>query len=444
MHARMVGKQSVCLRRLGGGRAGEVRFGRFLANPRVTMNDLVDGACDGIGARSAGRHVLAIEDTSEINYQGHVGRVKGLGTVGNGTDLGLFLHPVLAVDADDGACLGLAHLHLWQRQEGKAPNYRHLPIEDKESFRWIEAAKAAGKRLPQAARMTVVADREADIYELWARLPDARTDLLVRAGQDRALITESGQRLFAWIAVQAVAGSYRLTLPAIAGKRSAHEALLLVRFGQIVLKKPQSSLDKKAPASLTLNIIEVVEDVSTVVGNEPPIHWRLLTTHAVTTLAEARQCIEWYCQRWHIEQMFRTLKRQGLNLESSLIEDGDRLEKLAVLAVSAAVRTMQLTLARAGRTQRPATDAFVAEEIEVLRHIQPTLEGKTEKQKNPHPLATLAWAAWIIARLGGWKGYASERKPGPLTMLHGLQSFSSICQGWVLARRMGGEDVCIR
>lgn len=444
MHARLVGRQSVCLRQLGGGRAGEVRFGRFLANPRVTINDLVDGACDGIGTRSAGRHVLAIEDTSEINYQRHAGRVKGLGTVGNGTDLGLFLHPVLAVDADDGACLGLAHLHLWQRREGKTPNHRGLPIEDKESFRWIEAAKVAGKRLPQAARMTVVADREADIYELWARLPDARTNLLVRAGQDRALVTESGQRLFAWIAAQAIAGSYRLTLPAITGKRSAHDALLLVRFGQVVLKRPQSGSDKKAPASLTLNIIEVVEDVSTVVGNEPPIHWRLLTTHAVTTLAEARQCIEWYCQRWHIEQMFRTLKRQGLNLESSLIEDGDRLEKLAVLAVSAAVRTMQLTLAREGRTRRPDTDAFVTEEIDLLRHLQPTLEGKTEKQKNPHPIATLAWAAWIIARLGGWKGYASERKPGPLTMLHGLQSFSSIRQGWALARSMGEKDVCIR
>lgn len=446
MHARMVARQSVCLRQLGGGRAGEVRFGRFLGNARVTVDALIHGACAGIERRSAGRHVLSIQDTSEINYQGHAGRVKGLGTVGNGTDLGLFLHPVLAVDADDGACLGLAHLHLWQRRKGKAPNYRKLPIEDKESYRWIDAAQSGRKRLKQAARITVVADREADIYELWHRLPDARTDLLIRACRDRSLVTDTDQTLFAWIGAQPVQGSYRLMLPAVAGKRSAHEALLKVRFSRVALKKPLHCSDKAAPESLTLNIIDVEEDAGTVVGQEEPIHWRLLTSHAVTTLDQARQCIGWYCQRWHIEQMFRTLKRQGLALESSLIEEGERLEKLAVLAASAAVRTMQLTLAREGKTARPATDAFTEEEIELLRHVQPTLEGKTEKQKNPHPPTTLAWAAWIIARLGGWKGYASERKPGPITMLHGLQSFSSIHEGWSIARRLTMEvkDVCIR
>ena len=164
----------------------------------------------------------------------------------------------------------------------------------------------------------------------------------------------------------------------------------------------------------------------------------------MTTLEQARQCIDWYCQRWQIEQMFRTLKRQGLNLESSLVGEAGRLEKLAVLAASAAVRTMQLTLARAGKTARPATDAFDQKEVEVLRHLQPTLEGKTGKQRNPHPLESLAWAAWIIARLGGWKGYACERKPGPITMLHGLKGFSSIHQGWSIARSENRKDVCIR
>jgi hypothetical protein len=79
-----------------------------------------------------------------------------------------------------------------------------------------------------------------------------------------------------------------------------------------------------------------------------------------------------------------------------------------------------------------------------LQHVQPTLEGKTEKQKNPHPPNTLAWAAWIIARLGGWKEYACARKPGPITMLHSLQAFSDIQQGWMLALERTGRNVCIR
>jgi hypothetical protein len=103
---------------------------------------------------------------------------------------------------------------------------------------------------------------------------------------------------------------------------------------------------------------------------------------------------------------------------------------------------MQLTMAREGLNDRPATDCFNAAEIELLYSIGPAQEGKTAKQKNPHAPSSLAWGSWIIARLGGWKGYASERKPGPLTMLHGLQAFANILTGWALAR--GLSDVCIR
>lgn len=410
----------------------------------MSTNALVQGACADVGARSAGRHVLAIQDTTEINYQAHARRVSGLGTVGNGTDVGFFLHPVLVVDAQERACFGLAHLHLWQRRQGKAENYRALPVEAKESHRWISAIEAGRERLAAAAKITVVADREADIFEMWSRLPNERTELLIRASRDRALCTDTGMMLFEWIGRQPVQGRYRVTLPKVAGKRSAHEAVLQVRFASVTIKKPRHCSDPAAPEKLTLSIIEVIEEAETVVAGEAPIHWRLLTTHPVTTLAQARQCIDWYCQRWHIEQMFRILKRQGLDVESSWLETGERLEKMVILASAAAVRTLQLTLAREGQTQRPASDAFTSDEIELLHHVQPTLEGKTEQQKNPHPLNTLAWAAWIIARLGGWKGYASERPPGPITMLHGLQAFSGIQQGWQLALGRRSKDVCIR
>ena len=432
----MVAQQTVCLRQLGAVRAGEVRFGRFLANKNVTMHELRSGVCAPTLARCAGRHVLAIQDTTEINYQNHARRVSELGTVGNGSDLGLFLHPVLTVDAEDGACLGLADLHIWQRLHGKSPDYKKQPIEEKESYRWLEAPQRARECLQSAAKVTVVADREADIYELWSRIPDPNTELLIRAGRDRNLVTHTDQKLFEWIAEQPIRGEYILSLPAIANKRTAHDALMHVRFEQVTIKKPQSCSDKKAPKQLTLNMIEVVEDPGTVVGKEKPIHWRLLTTHPVSTLAQALQCIEWYCSRWQIEQFFRTLKKQGLNVESSLVEKGERLEKLVVLAASAAVRSMQLTLAREGNTTRPASDTFTKEEQDFLDHLQPELEGKTDKQKNPHEKRTLAWSSWIIARLGGWKGYSSERKPGPITMLHGLQRFSSMQQGWLLARRL--------
>lgn len=433
----MISRQTVCLRQLAGNRAREVQFGRWLANDKVTPEELITQACHRTGKLAHGRHVLAIQDTTELNYQAHARRVSGLGTVGNGSDVGLFLHPLLAVDAADGTCLGLARVHHWLRTKKAAPNYRQLPIEDKESYRWLAVAEAGKNCLSDAALVTIVADRESDIYEEWARLPDERTQLLTRACRDRTLAT--GGTLYAWIDALPAQGTYCFDVPARPGKRSAHQARLSIRFGRITIKRSGSCPDKKAPKQIELNFVEVKELPESVVGNEAPIHWRLLTTHRVTCIEDALQCVDWYRQRWTIEQLFRTLKRQGLNVESSQVETGEGLIKLAYLAIQAVVRTMQLTLARDGGSSAQAADVFSTDEAEVLLRIQPTLEGKTEKQRNPHEPGSLAQAAWVIARLGGWKGYASEAKPGPITMLCGLQRLHAITQGWKLAK----EDVCI-
>ena len=433
----MVSQQSVCLRRLAGNRAREVQFGRWLANDKVTSEALLTNAYARTGAVAAGRHVLAIQDTSELNHQAHAGRVRGLGTVGNGSDLGLFIHPLLAVDATDGACLGLAHLHHWIRTKKAHPHYRRLPIERKESYRWLKVAEAGKKCLSEAAMVTVVADRESDIYEEWARLPDERTHLLTRVCRDRTLAT--GGKLFAWIDAQPVQGTYSFEVPARPGKRSAHRACLAVRFGRIAIKRPASCPDKRAPKQIELSVIEVKELPDSVIGNEEPIHWRLLTTHDIACFEDALRCVGWYRQRWNIEQLFRTLKQQGLKVESSQVQTAAGLTKLTCMAVQAAVRILQLTLARDGRHAAQASNVFDAQEIKILQRILPTLEGKTQKQKNPHHPGSLAHATWVVARLGGWKGYASEAKPGPITMLRGLQRLEAIYQGWKLAT----GDVCI-
>ncbi len=438
----MQAKRTVCLRQLGESRAGEVRFGRFLANPKVSTERLLNSICAPTAERAAGRHVLLIEDTTELNYQAHAQRVHDLGTVGNGRDAGLFLHPLLAVDAEHGACLGLAAIHMWLRTEGAKTNYRALPIEDKESYRWLSTAQAGKRCLSDAQHLTVIADRESDIYEMWARLPDARTDLLLRACRDRVALTEHGS-LFNWLSGLPMAGHYAFAVRARAGKRSAHEAVLDVRFGRVSIKRPLSCSDPQAPQSIAVSAIEVLECASTVVGEEAPIHWRLLSTHPVETLEDAQRLVDWYSQRWHIEQTFRSLKRQGLDVESSQVESAQGLMKLACLALDTAVRSMQLTLAREGQSHRPASDVFSCSDVAILSHLQITVEGRTAKQKNPHPAHSLAWAAWMIARLGGWKGYASERKPGPITMHHGLVSFALIASGWRAALGGGGQDVCM-
>ena len=224
----MISRQSVCLRRLADDRAQEVQFGRWLANDKVTPAQLLANAYARTSVAAVGRHVLAIHDTSELNYQAHARRVSGLGAVGNGSDVGMFVHPLLAVDAADGTCLGLAHLHQWIRTHRADPAYQRQPIEQKESYRWLEVAQAGKQCLSEAAMVTVVADRESDIYEEWARLPDAHTHLLTRACRDRTLA--AGGKLYAWLDAQPVQGHHDFDVPARPGKRSAHRARLSVRY----------------------------------------------------------------------------------------------------------------------------------------------------------------------------------------------------------------------
>lgn len=428
---RVIKRQTVCLRELADDRAEQAKFRRLLENESVTIEEMVSSRAAFAAAAAAGRHVLAIQDTSEINYQAKSGRKRGLGKVGNGTDVGLFVHPVIAVDATAHDLHGLVHAQVWRRTKSKAANYKELPIEDKESYRWIKGGDQAKAVLAEAAMVTIIDDREGDIFEKWDRLPDRRrVHLLTRANHDRAVA--GGGRLFKTLDGFIESHRYLLEVAERLGKRTARLAWMAVRFGLVRIRRPGNCSDPNAPDEIELYGIEARE--LNPPRGEQPIVWRLLTTHAVETFLQALAVIGWYRQRWHIEQVFRTLKRQGLRIEESVVEDGEALEKLAIIALVAAVMTMQLVLAwTPGSEGPPASRVFDGEQIKVLHAMQTKLQGRTEKQKNPFRPESLAWAAWTIARLGGWTGYNSDKSRGPITMRNGLERFNSIVEGFRLA-----------
>lgn len=295
-------------------------------------------------------------------------------------------------------------------------------------------AEQAKKTLSQTAMTTIIADRESDIYEEWARIPDAKTHLLTRVCRDRAL-AESGL-LYRTIDQWPVQAVYSIAVPARPKKRSAHEAKLALRFGRVTIKRPSQCKGTELPKSIDLTVVDVRELPESVVGDEEPIHWRLFTTHQVETVEQAKQIVDWYRLRWLIEQLFRILKKQGLDLESSQLEHADSLMKLAILAVQVAVTSLQLVLSRNDHTEQAISDVFNPKEILLLRVLLGQYEGQTRSQKNPYGNHQLAWAAWIIARIGGWKGYKSESPPGPITMLRGLREFAILYKGWTLQNEM--------
>ena len=428
---RMHERQSVCIRRLADDRAEQVRFGRFLSNKDVTVAEMIASRALLTAAAAVGRDVLALHDTSEINYQAQRRRKRSLGTVGNGTDVGLFVHPVLAVDAQDGQCLGLVGARIWRRTTGKAADYRKLPIEAKESNRWLEAADQAKAVLAGASLVTVVADREADIYEKWDRLPDHRTHVLTRACRDRCL--SDGRRLFPTLAAFEERHRFELDLTARPGKkRTARTATIAVRYGPVCIRRPRSCSDRQASPEIELFAIEARE-IDPPPGQKP-ILWQLLTTHPVDSVEKAVTVIGWYRRRWDIEQLFRTLKQQGLRLGQSVVENGEALEKLAAMALITAATTMQLVGARtAGQHVVPASRVFTPQQLCVLAVLLKTVQRRTPKQQNPFPPDSLASTAWIIARLGGWTGYQSDKSNGPITMRDGLERFHAIADGYNLA-----------
>ncbi len=408
--ARLVasGGRKLRVRRLGGHRAGEIRLTRFLRNEAVTCAEMLSQAAERTAERCLGRHVLAIQDTTVLRSQGGGGE---------------YLHAVLAVDAQDGAILGLIDGRFLVRDGGRRAARRAVPIEEKESFRWLEGADQAASVCAGAACVTVISDRESDIFEAFALRPEG-AELLVRAAHDRGL--EDGRSLFAAIDAVSAAGRAELGLPAKPG-RKRRMAQMEARFMAVSLARPKNGLRADLPPSVALSLVDIRE-IDPPPG-EVAVHWRLLTTHAVTSAVEAWAMAELYRRRWAIEQLFRTLKTEGFDIEDIHIDEPAPRNRLVSAALVAAVCIQQLVHARHGGPGplRPISDAFEPEDIPLLEACCAELEGKTQRQKNPHPKGALAYAAWVCARLGGWTGYYG--KPGPVVMLEGWLEFQARKRG---------------
>lgn len=429
MHAALVARPGSCIRRLGGTRSREIQFTRFLRNEAVTVAEMARHAGAATAQRVAGREVVAIQDTTELFLGCEKARSAGYGVVGKGgASRGLLLHPVLAVEASTGALLGLVSMQVWNRQGGETSPRRTRATAAKESQRWLDGTQQAGEILAQAASITAVSDRESDFYELFAQRP-ANVQLIVRACQNRRIklpIEQPGQQqLFPFIDSLSEQGRFIVTIPAAPG-RKARTAELALRFAPVELRRPLHGADPALPATVSVTLVDVREMSAPLDGSEP-IHWRLLTTHTVTTQAQARRIIDLYRLRWIIEEFFRTLKTAGFDIENANIGKPQAMINFVAAVTIAGVTVKQLVQARDGNTDQCLTDVFDPDDEAVLEAISTKLEGKTQRQRNPHPKGSLAFAAWVVARLGGWTGYYG--KPGPKVMRLGLQDYRAIKYG---------------
>lgn len=409
---------------------------RFLQNDNVSEADIIRNMSSNCKACIKNKTVLCIQDSSEINLYNHRNRIKkdqSIGVTGAGeAGLGFFIHPSFILDAQSLMPYGFSDVKIWNREllvtpKDKSHHKKNLPIEEKESYKWIDSSLKTKQVLNNAKQIIIVQDREGDIYEQFCLVPDQRTHLLIRAKANRVLPNKV--KLFEHLSAQPVQGTYEVELEGDKRRNIKKRAATLeVRFSKVSIGRYQYSA-KNLPERIEVYAVEAKE----IGGNvENPIHWRLLTTIAVENLETALMCIEWYTCRWIIEEVFRILKKEGFNIEASELSQGKAVRKLCLMMLETIIKLFIMQIAYSSDEETQPRSCFSQEEIECLEIQMLRLEGKTDKLKNPYKPSDLKRYIWAIARLGGWKGYLSERKPGITTFWIGLQKFSIIMQSWIL------------
>ncbi|WP_443936453.1 IS4 family transposase [Pedobacter sp. MW01-1-1] len=422
------------IRQLSKDEAEAKGFYRFLSNNRVTEESIISNLTSNCQSACHGKYVVCIQDTTEINLSSHKNRIKKdsfIGTTNAKGDFGLgfMLHPSLVLDAVNGTPYGYADIKLWNRplefRSKFEREYSKLPITEKESYKWIESSNNTKTALSSCVEgMVIIQDREGDIYEQFAVIPDEKTDLLIRAKSNRRLKDKS--KLFDCLSNQEVQDIYEIVVEA-KEKRPKRKAKIEIRYKEIEVCKTGTT-SKELPASTKLYLIEAKE-----VGysGADKICWRLLTTIAVTTPSMAKLCIEWYSWRWTIEEVFRILKKEGYNIEASELEYASSIRKQTLMIMEVVIKLFLMRLAYAEpELSIDAHTCFNDEEQLFMEEQIIRLEGKTQKQKNPYKDKDLKRYVWGLARMGGWKGYESKRTPGITTIWIGLKYFRAAKEGW--------------
>lgn len=382
---------------------------RFFQNPKVNMDVVLTPHTEATIERiKQHRVVLVPQDTTTLNYTAHP-MTEGLGPINNIEDkaVGLLLHTTLAF-TESGTPLGVVDAQIWARdpeERGKRYKRKELPIEQKESIKWLNSLRkvAEVQKLCPDTRLVSIGDRESDIYELFLEAAkEAGPGLLVRAERSRNRRVEQ-EFLWDFMAKRATAGFIKIHIPH-SGSRKARNVLLDLRFAQVDLRPP-----KGYTTAVRVWAVYVRER-----GAKPkPLEWMLLTTVPVESFADAQKRVEWYSGRWGIEVFHRTLK-SGCRIKDRQLETADRLEACLGMDMVVAWRVYYLTMLGRETPNVPCTVFFKDIEWKALCCFV---------NKTPFPPLkppTIREAVFMVAGMGGHLKRKGDGFPGTQTIWRGL------------------------
>jgi len=425
---------------------------RFFQNDNVDCQDILKCHTQMTNQRAAQeKTILAVQDTSYLNFTPHP-KTKGLGVLARHKgknkktilDLGLVMHSTLAISTE-GLPLGISSQQIYARQaflsnetiKKKKEINSTLPIEQKESNRWLDALKQTKLSFDQPnQKIVTVADREADIYDLFRLVEELDSHFLIRLNHNRKVNKTaihsaiSGEYLWDLMTNSKTQGTIKINVPKN-DKHAARQAVCDIKFNHVKVWPPKnylgSELNKKSPLSLHAIYLKERNGAS----KAAPIEWMLLTNIPIHTLDEALEKINWYCLRWRIE-IFHKILKSGLKVEACRLETKERLIRYLTVMSIVAWRIYWLTLI--ARVAPTLTAQIFLDDLEwkiLFKKFYP------HNDIPKHPPSIEQVIIWI-AQLGGFLARKHDGKPGIIHIWRGLRTLASIIEGVQIAKSIYG------
>jgi hypothetical protein len=418
---------------------------RFLSNARVDEEKILAGHFLCTRERFAATRdapVLVLHDTTEFSYHRDdpeaVGILKKLATPyanrgkpGHHTTCGVLMHSSLVVTSD-GLPLGLAAIKFWTRDKfhganalKRSVNPTRVPIEQKESYRWLENVRQSTALLAEPDRIVHIGDRESDIYELFSIAHQAGTHFLLRTCVDR-LAGEGDHTVAAEMREVKVKGLHRVDVRDKKGGIS--EAVLELRYRRIRVLAPVAK--QKLYPPLTLTVLHATERDAPK-GREP-IDWKLVTNLPVRSRKEAIEKLNWYAMRWKIETFHKILK-SGCKAEEVKLRTAERLVNLIAIFCLLSWRIFWMTMLSRAQPDAAPELALTATEIYLLDElVSDTSQAKSAGN-------TVSVYLIKLARLGGYLARAKDPPPGNIVMWRGMSRLTDIQLGFILGTQLVGN-----
>ena len=422
---------------------------RFLDNARVSEREILAGHFGATRTRfaSADGPILVLHDTTEFSFtRGDTRPIGQTHKVPSGhrsaegrrrmyTVCGILMHSSLAITTD-GLPLGLAAIKLWTRKKfkgtnalaGRGPegskhsvNTTRIPIEKKESVRWLENVRQSTANLGDAERCVHIGDRESDIYELFCECESLETRFVFRTCVDRR--SGDGQETVdRAMREQPVRAVHRVEVTDAKGRPSS--AVLEIKYHRIEVCPPIGK-EKRYP-SMTLTVIHARERGKP--KDRDPVDWRLITNLPITRKADAIEKLDWYALRWKIETFHKILK-SGCRAEDSKLHSAERLANLIAILCVLAWRVLWLCMVNRVSPDLPASLVFTETEVKLLEHLVPMKQESRQR--------TVGRFLIRLARLGGYLDRTKDPPPGNMVLWRGMARLTDIHLGFSLARIVG-------